>query len=774
MHMPIYAVVLLIGICTNQWLSCLFGTTALLIILSISLVVLLLSQGQKRFLAVIKIMAVLLIGFCWRGLYINQLLQWQLPKTWENKTLLATGIIHTIPEVQKGYASFQLKLEQLTDGQAAQVKPALIQLSWYGECPKLSAGRRWQLAVRLKQPHGYRNPGGVNREASLLQKHVRAVGYVKDDASNKLLAGNQYPFSINQVRQHLLEKIQSLLTDNHYLGFIEALTLGVTHHISSEQWQWLRATGTSHLMAISGLHIGLVAGFVFASINFAWRRHKTLALAVPAQQAAAAFSLLVGLIYSLLAGFSIPTQRALIMLAVFLGLLLSKRQTNKWQALSLALVVVLLGDPLAPYSAGFWLSFGAVAYILYGTAGRHRPSGVWWRYGRVQWIVTLGLLPLSLLLFQQASLSALAANLVAIPWISFTVVPVALLGVIFIDSWPWLAGWLLKIAALSLSVVFKYLAWLAGIKFLLWQQAITQSWILAAAIIGTLVLLAPFGFPARWLGTVFLLPIACCRIPGPTAGELWFSVLDVGQGLASVIRTQNHVLIYDTGPAFGPGFDAGSVIVTPYLRYSGVRKVDTLIVSHGDSDHSGGATSILQQITVNNIYTSVPERFKNHNAVACEAGQHWQWDNVYFEFLSPPNDPSLKDNNRSCVLRVTAGSRHILLPGDIEKLAEHFLLTHKADKLPATIIVAPHHGSTTSSTQAFVNAVQPDYVIFSTGYLNRFKFPKPMIVARYQDIGAHIIETVNCGMVQLKIASNGSLTFNSYSKDGSCNTAKNQ
>jgi competence protein ComEC len=754
--MPLNALAFLLGIC----LICYIKNIPSLIWLSVSFIAwvcpIILFKVKSSFpLRIIGIGLSGLIGFSWVVIIIQQLLAWELPRHFEGKSIAAVGVIQGIPELYPEHVKFQFLVKTLSLQSQTIKKSAKIQLNWYGKYPKLLPGQCWHLTVRIKRPHGLANPGGFNHELHLLQNKIRAQGYVKMAPSNSLLMDSLWQAPLDKFRLYLLERIEVALKNSQYLGFIEALTIGVTQHITQPQWQLLRATGTNHLMAISGLHIGLAASLLYGLVNIGWRRIGSLALRVPTPQAAAIACLIAGATYSVIAGFSIPTQRALVMLGVFLALLLSRRQTSSWQALSLALFCVLIKDPLAILSVGFWLSFTAVAFIIYGTMGRYRPLGLWWRYGRVQWVVSLGLLPISLLIFQQASLSSLLANAIAIPWVSFTVVPIALSGALILPFWPWLAGWLFKIAVTSLNLVMQLLTYLASIKSLSWQQPIHQPWIFVCASIGTILLLAPRGFPGRWLGIIGLLPLFYIKAPTPKLAEVWFSVLDVGQGLAAIIRTQNHVVVYDTGPSFSATYNAGSAIIEPYLRYNGIRKIDTLIISHGDNDHSGGAHALLDEFPVSQVYTSVPQMFAAYQPFTCKAGQQWQWDRVKFEFLWPSHGSNLAGNNRSCVLKVTAGLHTILLPGDIEKQAEHILLTMRSSKLAANIVIAPHHGSLTSSTKPFIQTTHPSYVVFSAGYLNRFGFPKEQIVERYTNIGATNFNTAYCGMIMFYVKQAG-------------------
>jgi competence protein ComEC len=712
-----------------------------------------------------KLLVFLVLGFAWASLRLAYVQAAQLAPNLEKKSLLVIGQIQGVPEIYQDHVSLHFKVKQMVRPYLPLSHQVLWKLNWYGTKLALKPGQSWQLEVRVKRPHGLANPGSYNREISALQQRLNAIGYVKNSAYNSLLGKSRWSNPIDTLRYHLMLKLSAQVHDKQLLGYLAALTIGVKYPITYKQWQLLRATGTSHLMAISGLHVGLIAGLLFALANMLWSRCESLALKLPATQAAAALSLLAGFCYSLLAGLSISTQRALLMLSIYLLLVLCKRQTQMSQALALALLGVLLWDPLAHLSAGFWLSFAAVGMILYGSVARFHPRGLWWRYGRVQWVVSLGLLPISLALFQQASLSAWLANVIAIPWVSFTVVPFALAGVILLVLLPVLGGYLLTIAAFSLQCLLKLLTLLANIKPLLWQQAIAQPWVLAAAIVGCLLLLAPKGFPARGLGILWLLPIIFVKHPRPKPEEVWLAVLDVGQGLATVISTANHNAVYDTGPSYGPEFNMGSAVVMPYLHYYGIKQLDALIISHGDNDHSGGAQAILQGMKVRHVYSSVPQRLQQYAAKPCIAGYKWQWDGIQFEFIAPSFKEAYRGNNRSCVLRVSIGERHILLPGDIERQAEYNLLAQNSGKLAADVLVAPHHGSASSSTRRFVQAVHPHYVVFSSGYLNRFNFPAASVVKRYTNLGAETFNTTDCGMISFTITKQGVIEHGCYRQE---------
>jgi len=707
--------------------------------------------SQPLIRQIAKCLFFILLGCVFVLFRAEQLLQWQLPENLETKTITATGTIASLPKIEDDFAQFQFVLDSLNH----EKQQAKIKLSWYHYkgTPALNIGDRWQFNVRLKRPHGLLNPGSFDYEKLLFSQGVRATGYVTNPTTATFLGTTTYGYQIDKIRQYLQQKMQAHLKEEKTAGLIIALVMGAQNGISQDQWQVMRATGTNHLMSISGMHIVFISGFIYALINFLWRRAKKLSLSVPAPQAAAMAGLITAVIYSALAGFSLPTQRALIMLFVFMGSVFLRRLLNPWNAFVLALLLVVLLDPFGTLSVSLWLSFMAVFAIIYGVSQRVKPAGLWWKYGQVQWVITLFLIPFSLILFQQTSIISLAANFIAIPAVGFLVLPLSLLGALFAVIFPWLAHWTLWLAAEVLSLIWLILGWFAQLPGAIFYQTMPSFWVFAAALIGVLWLIAPRGFPTRFVGLFFFTPLLFFKTQALEFGALNMHVLDVGQGLAVVIQTQHHTLIFDTGPPMGKHDDAATRVILPFLQAENIKKVDALVVSHGDSDHSGGAFSLLKKIPVTQIFTSSPERFIQYKTNVCQAGQSWEWDGVTFRMLYPPENMRNQGNNSSCILRVETKQRAILLTGDIEKSAEAYLVKHSPELLSSTILIAPHHGSLTSSTVEFVNAVNPTHVIFSTGYKNRFQFPNKLVVARYQQINAYLLDTADSGAIKVEMGS---------------------
>jgi competence protein ComEC len=498
----------------------------------------------------------------------------------------------------------------------------------------------------------------------------------------------------------------------------------------------------------------MLSGLIFAIVQAVWRRHEKLTLCMPARKAATLCGLTVALAYALLAGFSVPTQRTLYMLAVFAVALWLNRPIAFSKVLAYALVVVVLLDPWAVIAPGFWLSFGAVAMIAFVFNARIGQVH-WLKQGMLtQWAVTLGLLPFLLVMFGQASVISPVANAIAIPVISLLVVPFTLLGALLPFDWA------LHVAHQLMAISMHVLTWLASLPLASWQQPAPPVWSFILAIIGVLYLLMPKGVPLKWLGFLMLLPMLSVSPKPPAFGAMQVTVLDVGQGLATVIQTQNHRLLYDTGAQYSSESDAGGRVVLPFLRGEGIRKLDGIILSHNDNDHTGGAASILAQLPSSWLLSSFAEQSPNIQGVInspCYAGQTWQWDGVQFEILYPSLQShqlsTLNDNNLSCVLKVSSAFGSLLLTGDIEKEAEQYLLeSQPAEILSVDALVVPHHGSKTSSTPAFVEAVAPTIAISTTDYLNRFKHPKQEVVARYESLGASHYQTDHSGAIIIDFA----------------------
>ncbi|MFA7281605.1 MAG: DNA internalization-related competence protein ComEC/Rec2, partial [Sterolibacterium sp.] len=661
-----------------------------------------------------------LLGIAWSGASAQYRLADALATIDEGRDLHLVGVVSSMPQRFENGVRFEFRVEQAD----AQV-PEHISLAWYRgwrreideteevefhAAPQLHAGERWQLTTRLKRPHGNLNPAGFDYEAWLLEAGIRATGYVRSVPENRRL--NDFVLSpgnlIEKLREDIRERFYRILPEQPYAGVLVALAVGDQRAIDNELWQLFSRTGITHLMSISGLHVTMFASLVYALLNWLWRRSPVLPLMIPAQRAAVVGGFIAALLYCLIAGFAVPAQRTLYMLTVVAIALWTQRTITPSRVLALALLAVLLLDPWAVLAAGFWLSFGAVGLLFYIGSGRLGALHWLGEWGRSQWAVTLGSLPALLLLFQQFSLVSPLANALAIPVVSFIVTPLVLAAA----ALPPL-GFLLFPAHQMTAWLMSFIAWLGEMPWAVWQQHAPPTWAWLTGLLGCAWLLLPRGFPARWLGLIALLPLLLVPAPRPAVGEVKLVVLDVGQGLAMHIQTAEHDLLYDTGPVYSPEANSGNRVIVPYLRALGVARLDGLVVTHQDTDHSGGAEAVLDAVAVDWLmsslsyehgFSALPVR-----TLPCSAGQAWEWDGVRFEVLHPLADqyaaPARKTNDMSCVLMVSNAFGKVLLTSDIEALSEKALLERAAGRLRADLLIVPHHGSRTSSTPGFIQAV---------------------------------------------------------------------
>ena len=548
-------------------------------------------------------------GIGWATWMAGARLAERLPAEWEGRDLRIVGVVASLPQPHERSLRFEFDVERAGTPEA-RVPPRLA-LSWWGTpardgqpatFPELRPGERWELTVRLRRPHGTLNPHGFDYEAWLLERGIGAVGYVRPGSGNRRLDAFVWRpvYAVERMREAIRARIQRALGDGPYAGILAALAIGDQRAIPPAQWQVFTRTGVNHLMSISGLHVTMVGALAFAAVLGGWRRVPRLALRWPAQKAAALAGLAAAFSYAALAGFAVPAQRTVYMLAVAAVAVIAGLPVGASTVLAFALLVVLLIDPWAVLAPGFWLSFGAVAIIFYVTAGRIAPPGRILGWLRVQWAITLGLTPLLIALFQQVSLVSPLANAFAIPAVSLGVVPLTLAALaIPVDAVLHLAHW-------TMALVMAPLEWLATLRSAVWEQHAPQPWTVAAALAGIAWLLAPRGVPARWAGAALMVPLFAVA-PEPVApGRAEIVVLDVGQGTAVLVRTATGALLYDAGPAFGPDADSGNRIIVPYLRAVGVTRLDEFIVSHDDKDHWGGALSVLAAVPVARFSSSLP------------------------------------------------------------------------------------------------------------------------------------------------------------------------
>jgi competence protein ComEC len=702
-------------------------------------------------------------GFLWAGARAEARLGGWLAPALEGRDLAVTGVVSSLPRRFERGVRFEFDVESAPGGERL---PRRVSLAWYAEAgdgtppaaAPVAAGERWRFTVRLKRPHGTANPHGFDYEAWLLERGIGATGYVRpDDGVERLAAAPARAVDIVvAIRAAIRERMLRVLAGEPCAGVLVALAVGDQAAIPAAQWQVFTRTGVNHLMSISGLHVTMVSGLALALASALWRRVPALALRVAAQRAAVLAGVAAALAYALLAGFAVPAQRTLYMLAVVAAALWFDRVQSPTRVLAAAAAFVVLLDPWAVMAPGFWLSFGAVAAIFYVTAGRISSPGKLRLWGRIQLAVTLLLAPLLIVLFQQVSVVSFVANAVAIPLVSLVVVPLTLLGAVLpVDA-------LLFAAHAIMAACMAVLEPLAALPGAVWQQHAPAWWAVALALVGIAWLLAPAGFPNRWAGAVLALPLFFAAPPRPAPGQLWVDVLDVGQGLAVVARTANHTLVYDTGAAFGLDADNGARVVVPHLRGEGVSGIDRLVLSHDDNDHAGGARSVLAAVPVAEMMSSLepghPARALGTPHRRCERGQHWRWDGVAFAVLGPAaeayDDPKRSANALSCVLQITAPGGRVLLPGDIGRRTEAGLVRAYHDGLAADVLLAPHHGSGSSSSPAFVDAVSPRIVVYTAGYRNPFGHPRADVAARYAAAGTQAFRSDRDGAVRIRLSAN--------------------
>ncbi|MGI9272928.1 MAG: DNA internalization-related competence protein ComEC/Rec2 [Woeseiaceae bacterium] len=621
--------------------------------------------------------------------------------------------------------------------------PHRIRLSWFDPPVQVRNGDTWQFEVRLRRPRGNRNPGSFDYESWLFRQRIAADGYVVSGRRNHLLKSSSGA-AIDRLRQRFVDRVVETIEDRDQASILVALAIGSRHLITNDQWDRYAATGTSHLMAISGLHIGLAAGIVYLValyLSGIGRSKRNI------HCAAILISIIAAVSYALLSGFAIPARRASLMLALAGIALLTRRKPDLLGILCSACTVIAMSDPLATMAPGFMLSFAAVAILIWAAQRRSNLLVL-------QSMLLFGLLPLTALLFDRVSIAALPVNLLAVPLFSFVTVPLTLLGMLLDGPLRIIGDPLLHFAASSIALLEYVLAEIAAFEWASFAVAAAAGVAYLYIVLPTIWVLLPPGWPGRRLAWVGLAAVMLYRPVAPRMGCAIVEVLDVGQGLAVVVRTQNHVLLYDSGPAFRGGGNAAENIVLPYLRSQGIDAVDHMVVSHADLDHAGGVGAIIAAVPVHQTYAGEP--LASTRSVPCRAGQRWTYDGVDFQFLHPAADGAYEGNDGSCVLLLDSGGNRVLFSGDIEKNAENSLIRRRVLP-PVDAVIVPHHGSRTSSTIAFVHALKPSVAVVSASFGNQWGFPKADIVARWEAVGAEVINTAAAGAIQLRICGDSGL-----------------
>ncbi len=702
----------------------------------------------------------------------------------EGRDIRITGVIAAMPQRDESGIRFRLDVESaqlLQEGKALPVQlPHRIQLAWYRSLPRLSedaasvafaelqaggeplAGERWQLVARLKAPHGNLNPHGFDNELWLWEQGIQATGYVR--ATPREAARGDAPTKIGETWQHPLEAARQRVRDAIFervsspqlAGVVAALAVGDQAAIDRADWDVYRATGVAHLMSISGLHITMFAWGMALLIGSFWRRSMRLTDALPAQHAALIGGVILATLYALFSGWGLPAQRTIGMLAVVTLLKLCGKRWPWPLVWLLILALIVAFDPWALLSAGFWLSFVAVGVLFASDAGRADVQDVpdkpvtlgqrGLRLLREQWIITLALAPLSLLLFNQVSIIGLLANALAIPWVTLLITPLAMAGSVFTPFWD--------AAAWGVQIMGVVLTWLASFSFATVSIASGPVFITGIALFGGILVVLRLPMAMRCAGALMMLPMLLAEPNRPPVGEFVLLAADIGQGNALLVQTAHHSLLYDTGPRFSRESDAGQRTLVPLLRALG-EKLDVVMVSHRDADHIGGAVAVLKMQPQARLISSIEAEHELQTlrpAQRCIAGQRWQWDGVDFEILHPQladYDTAQKPNTISCVLRISNGKQTILLTGDLEAAQEQRLVAQGAN-LKADLMLVPHHGSKTSSTPEFLDTVKPRIALVQAGYRNRFQHPVPEVMLRYEARSIRVVSSPACGAARWK------------------------
>ncbi|HEX7384533.1 MAG TPA: DNA internalization-related competence protein ComEC/Rec2 [Burkholderiaceae bacterium] len=725
-------------------------------------------RGQAAWAAA----AAALLGLGVSGWQAGARLADALPAALEGADVQLTGTVASLPQEVSNGTRFRFAVESArVDGRAVQV-PALIALGWYRRWDDeatladpdgtLRAGQRWRFTARLRSPHGQVNPHGFDFELWLFEQGVRATGYVRatrEARAERLAEAAGHP--VERARQRVRDAIEARVGDPRVAGVLAALAVGDQNAIERDDWDLYRNAGIAHLMSISGLHITMFAWLAGLLVAAAWRRSARLALALPTPQAARWAGLAAAFAYALFSGWGVPAQRTVCMLAVT-TLLVSLGRRWSWPLVLLAAAVTVTAfDPWALLQPGFWLSFVAVGLLMASEPARERrvearaaPAarralGQGARLARealrTQVVATLGLAPLSLVFFQQLSLVGLVANLAAIPLVTLVVTPLALLGVLAPPLWT--AG------AAVVQALNAGLAALTALPGAVWSVPVAPAWSAAAGLLAGALVVLPLPTMLRALALPLAVPLLWPAASVPVQGEFELLAADVGQGTAVLVRTRAHLLVYDAGPQYSPDSDAGQRVLLPLLRARGESRIDALVLSHRDTDHVGGAAALLRALPVDALWTSLDATHPllaaaASRSVRCAAGQSWQWDGVRFEMLHPPAADyahAVAPNALSCVLRVQ-GSRHAaLLAGDIEHAQETALRVAAAQAVRADLLLVPHHGSRTSSSAGFLDAVAPRTAVFQAGWRNRFGHPAPDVVERYRERAIEPVATPSCG-----------------------------
>lgn len=704
-----------------------------------------------------RIVLIILSAYLWAGFHFQLAVNLKLNNSFDNQVVRLSGVIVDIPEIKPRSVRFIVKPDFI-EGYNQRL-PNKIRLSWYRSNELPLAGQYWQFRAKLRRPSGFLNPGGFDYERWLLVKDIGATGYIKKSSDNRLLEKTPW-WNINQLRSNVAQSIDQKCKGCDNQGLIKALTIGYRGDIQLSQKQILKDSGTAHLLAISGLHIGLISGLFYLLGRWLWRlyffrfRYNQL-------EFSAALSFIAGLSYAALAGFSIPTVRALVMLGVIFFALKYRLTNNLLNTIATTVVLILIIDPLAIGSTSLWLSVGAlliIGFAQYLLSNQQLDNQKGWlrKLLLVQGIFTLMFIPMGIVLFGQVNIAGYLANVVAIPAVSFVLLPLALLASFCASVNLPYTDWILMVCDRGMTFLLEYLEWLLESGLAAIGTGYIPMPLLVLSLVGLAILAMPRGIPGKKFSIILLLLPVIWRPERLEYGSYEMTVLDVGMGTSVIVRTRHHSMVYDFGPGNDQGFSAGSWVVKPYLKHHSIQAPDLMVISHVDQDHSGGFHTFKSDFNSAALVSGTPrqlrKRFKLDQPVqSCHGLSPWRWDGVDFEFLAFPKEDDIiglmdNTNNRSCVLKIE-GRHSVLLSGDIEAEREAWLVKIDPDQLKADLLVAPHHGSSTSSTTGFIDQVSPKAVIFTVGKDNRWNFPKPEVVSRYKAINSELYRTDKHGAV---------------------------
>ncbi|OGT59146.1 MAG: DNA internalization-related competence protein ComEC/Rec2 [Gammaproteobacteria bacterium RIFCSPHIGHO2_12_FULL_63_22] len=687
-----------------------------------------------------------LFGIAWACLVGQSVMESRLPTALSRQDFAIEGQVLGLPQREDESIRFDFRIEKGSVGAPVGER---VRLGWYGQVvPKIEPGSRWQFRVRLKRPMGVLNPGGRDFERSALAMRIAATGYVREPGLARQLHPGR---GVDRLRDQISARIAQALPEGNG-RFVQALAVGDTRNIQPGDWEVLRATGLTHQIAISGFHVGMVGGLGALLMSALFRLFPGWGRRLPRPQAVALAAMFSAFAYTALAGFALPTVRTWLMIAVVLSARLLRRPQSGRESYALALVAVLLFDPLSVLAPGFWLSFAGVGWLIW-CLPQSRGTGHVRSFLQAQGVAVLGLLPLTIWFFGQASIPGPVANLVGVPVISLCVVPLALLGLLLSTVSATAAAFCWHASARVMDWLWSALEAMADWPGSMMWLAETGFVAFALACLAAFWLLLPRGTPGRALACVLFLPMLWPDLNPPAPGQVEIRVIDVGQGLSVLVQTASHNLLFDAAAASPRGLDMGEAAVVPTLRALGVSHLDTLLISHGDNDHSGGMQAVVRAYP--GVRVLGVEGWARPGMGLCQSTQAWRWDGVNFRVLHPPPLFPYLRNDSSCVLRIEAGGRVALLPGDIGRQVEQRLLNMHPGELQADLLLVPHHGSLTSSSTPFIHQVAPRWAVVSAGAENRFGLPRAEVLDRYSRTGSIVLNTASAGAIAFRLDASG-------------------